>query len=112
MDPTDILRNPKDPILKSGPELALDLLRAFGKQATGYPRDVVTDAAVNLILNNIREACSTRKQAGDSFDQLMTKVKELLLGHHYDAMGRRRNIFPYTQNISVPLIDLNDDHIE
>lgn len=104
----DILRNPKDPLLKTGPKAEQELLKAFGQVAHGFPRDVVLNAVLNMLINIIRQDAETRQRAEKLFDEYTGRTKHVLLERHYDNMGKRRNIFPYTQDISVPFLgDMN-----
>lgn len=104
MNPLDPLRNQKDPLRKSGPEAEQELFRALGAAANGYPAEAVLGAAANVLVNAIRQAQPTREGAREKFDELAAKVRRLLLDQHYDATGKRRNVFPFHQVIEVPLI--------
>lgn len=92
--------NPNDP-LKSGPESGQELFRRFGQLATGFPRDAVVAAAMNLLLNAIRQDCPHALGADARWSELMERGKQVLLGEHYMPNGRRRNVFAFTQNIDV-----------
>jgi hypothetical protein len=59
-----------------------------------------------MLVNAIRQSQPTRQGAADTLDQLVSRVKLLLLDQHYDAMGKRRNVFPFHQVIEVPRIDM------
>lgn len=106
MDP---LRNPNDPLHKSGPEAEKTLFRDMVSAANGYPLDIVAGATINILVNAVRQMNSTQKEAHVSFDELVSKAKSLLLDQHYDNMGNRKNIFPFHQNIEVPLLDLRTE---
>ena len=101
---SDPLRNPKDPLNKSGPEAGRELFRAFAREANGFPREAALDAAVNIILNVIRQSNDKAGEAEAQFNELFGKTKSLLLDH-YDSLGRKRGIFPYTQHVNVPLLN-------
>jgi hypothetical protein len=103
---TDPLRNPKDPLHKSGPEAERELFRALSVACNGFPNEAVVGAAANMLVNAIRQSQPTRQGAADTLDQLVSRVKLLLLDQHYDAMGKRRNVFPFHQVIEVPRIDM------
>ena len=103
------LNNPKDPMLKSGPEIERALFDAITKLASGYDHAVVVGATVNLLVNAIRQNCATRGEAERMFDELFGRSKNLLLEKHYDPVSlKRRNIFPYTQHINAELVHWND----
>jgi len=103
------LRNPKDPIHKLGPEAEKELFKAFGQTAHGFPRDAVLNAAWNVILNVIRQDAEKRTRAENLFDEYAGKAKHNLLEYHYDNTGKRRNIFPFTQNVEVELADFKTE---
>lgn len=106
MNNNDPLRNNKDPLRTSGPDAEQELFRAFGQAATGYPFEIALGAALNIILNGVRQSEETREGARAKFDELVSKGRFILLEKHYDAMGKRRNVFPFTQHIEVPLMKL------
>ena len=98
----DPLRNPLDP-LRDTTEEARDLYRRFSEASDGHSVDAIKRAAMNMVINAIREAHPKRAGAQDSFDQIVTKARELLLDKHYDAAGGRRNVFPFDQRMEIPL---------
>ena len=105
----DILRNPKDPLHKTGPEVEKEILRKFGQLAHGFPRHEVLNAAWNLILNTIRQEAETRLRAEKLFDEYSGRAKNALLEQHYDLTGKRRNVFPFTQNIEPEMFTIKQD---
>jgi hypothetical protein len=107
---TDPLRNHKDPLHKSGPEAEKELFRAFGAASNGFPTEAVLGAAANVFVNAIRQSQATREGAREKFDELVARVRLLLLDQHYDATGKRRNIFPFHQAIEVPLLRMGRKH--
>jgi hypothetical protein len=102
MDP---LRNPKDPLRKSGPEHEQALFRAVSVACSGYPTEAVLGVAVNLMVNAVRQGNPRRDGAQAALDELVARARTLLLDQHYDLMGARRNVFPFHQVVQVPLID-------
>lgn len=101
--------NPKDPLRQATPDAAMELFRLFARQANGFPRDTVVDAAVNIMLNALRQEHATRASAEKAFDELFGRSKQVLVDH-YDVLGRKRGIFPYDQVISVPQLDFSRKH--
>lgn len=95
----DILRNPNDPLHKITSPQGKELFRKFGEVANGFSNDAVIDAAMNLLINVVRQAASTRDSAEKIIDLLNYQVKVNLLEHHYDNTGKRRNVFPFQQGI-------------
>jgi len=100
--------NPKDPLPKAGPDQQKEVFNLMAKAAHGFSSEDVMGAAVNLLVNALRQAHARRMTAEARYDEVTARAKELLMSH-YDAMGQRRNIFPFHQHIVVPLIDLRDE---
>ena len=98
------LRNGKDPFHKSGPDAGKELFKRIVQLAHGFSNEAVINAAVNLLLQPIRQGSDSWQKAEPRFDEWFGKAKSILR-NHYDANGRRRNIFPYDQNIEMPLFD-------
>lgn len=97
--------SPKDP-LQSAPQR--ELFNAMSKVATGCSADQVIEASAVLLINAIRQNCSMRHAAAGKFDEIAAKARQVLLNEHYDATGRRRNVFPFAQTISVsPVVNSN-----
>lgn len=97
--------NPKDPMSKSGPDRERELFQMIGKVATGFDGDVVVGAAINLLVNAVRQTCPTRQAAEKQFDDLVGKAKNLLLEQHYDPVSsKRRNVFPFTQVVQAEMV--------
>lgn len=90
----------KDP-LKQGPEASKELFKRFSREANGFPLESTVDAAMNVIMNAIRQSHASSQKAEASFDELFGKAKGILMSH-YDASGKRRAIFPFHQTIEVP----------
>lgn len=95
--------NAKDP-LKNVPDAERELFQAFVKEANGFGLDQVGGAAGNMLVNCLRQSHATQKGALDGFDQLTTKLREVLASH-YDGTGKRRNVFPFNQVIELPTFD-------
>lgn len=93
--------NPLDPLRKSGPDQQRELFNAFCKVATGFSTEEVMGAALNLLVNALRQAHPTQAKALSRLDEISAAAKTLLASH-YDALGRRRNIFPFHQTIELP----------
>lgn len=97
MDP---LRNPKDP-LRNTSEAGQELFRKMSACADGFPADVVITAALNVFIGALRQSHKRRELAERAFDERATRAKSCLLDEHYDGLGNRRNVFPFTQTINV-----------
>lgn len=101
--------NPRDPMLKSGPEQERALFEVVSKCASGHDGNVVIGAAMNLLINAVRQNCATRTQAERTFDELVGRSKNLLLEQHYDPVTeKRRNVFSFTQHVHAELVHWDD----
>jgi len=99
--------NTKDPLLLRSEPFARELFDRWGKQANGFAAEAIIGAAVNLLVNAVRQTHSERTAAIDRLDELMAQAK-LTLAAHYDSFGRLKGVFPYDQFIEVPRFDLRD----
>lgn len=102
MDP---LRNPKDPLHMTGPEAEKELFRRLGSVCNEFPRETVICAAMNLLINAIRQNEAGRNGAMAAFDEVSGRARHILLEKHYDSLGKRRNVFPFAQIIDIPHYD-------
>lgn len=100
--PLNPLRNPKDPLHKAGPEPGRALFVHFTQLASGFPADAVLDAACNVVITAIRQQKPTWRTAEEAFDATLARAKTILRDH-YDANGKRRNVFPFDQVINASL---------
>lgn len=70
--------------------------------STGKNADAVMGAAINVIMNAIRQNYPTREGAEQKIDELFGRGKTLLLANHYDSVtGRRRSVIPHTQIVRM-----------
>lgn len=99
--------NPNDPLAKASPDNARELFSQFSRLANGASASDVMDAAYNLIINALRQEHATRSAAESAYDEKAARIKGVLMDH-YDAGGRRRGIFPYTQHIVMPFVNGGD----
>jgi len=98
-----------DPLLGL-PEQERLLFDAFKKAAAGKNVDAVIGASINLLVNVIRQMESTRGQAEARYDMLTGRGKTLLLDRHYDSTtGKRKTIFPFTQQLGAAFIRADDE---
>lgn len=93
----------KDPLHSAQfvPDRTRELFDALSKCASGFSASEVAGAAINLLLNAIRQSHSTRDRAAKAFDEHAGRAKYLLLEKHYHNDGSRRNIFPFAQHLTV-----------
>lgn len=91
--------------LKQTPEPQRELFDAFCKVAHGFSAEQVAGAAVNLVVNALRQSHPTLRGATGSFDQIVERTRAMIASH-YDGLGKRRNVFPFHQIIEVPHLDM------
>jgi hypothetical protein len=94
--------------LKATEDIRRELFGRFSKAANGFAQRDVVYAAVNLILNSVRQSCAKQKQAEAMIDELMGHAKRTLLDQHYFPSGTRRNVFPFHQVIEPDVVDARD----
>lgn len=94
--------NSKDPLNRSHVNQR-ELFDKFVRTAGGFTTEHVVGAAINLVVNALRQAHPTQRGALQSFDELAAKTRALL-ADHYDGTGSRQNIFPFHQIVEVPLL--------
>jgi hypothetical protein len=97
-----------DPLLKKAGTAQLELFKQYAQASDGFPTEAVVGAAANVIINAIRQTHQTRAQAEVRFDELFGQMKAILLDH-YDSLGRKKGIFPYTQTIQGELFVPKDE---
>ena len=90
----------KDPLLLSSPDQQKALFDAFCQVANGFSAEQVVGAAANMIVNGLRQAHATRDAAMNGLDRVAAQAKTIIDGH-YDATGKRRNVFPFHQMLEV-----------
>ena len=95
----------KEDPLKEQDATRRELFGRFSKAANTFEQRDVVYAAVNLILNAIRQQCPKQKDAEAMFDELMAHGKRTLLDQHYFPSGQRRSVFPFHQVIEPQTID-------
>jgi hypothetical protein len=78
------------------------LFDLFTHASVGKNLDAVMGAAINVIINAIRQSYPKRVDAERKIDELFGRGKTLLLANHYDSVtGLRRNVFPHTQVVRM-----------
>jgi hypothetical protein len=91
-----------DPLRKL-PQQEKMLFDIITHASTGVPLDAVMGAAINMLINAIRQNYPTRKDAEQRYDELFGRGKQLLLANHYDSVtGRRRTVIPHDQIVRMP----------
>lgn len=105
MDP---LRNEKDPLRQAGPSQQQELFRRFTAAANGFSMEDVIGAAMNLLVNAVRQSNPTWSRAAERYDDWMGRFKTVLHNHYDSVTGRRRNIFPFSQTVQIDHFDARD----
>ena len=89
--------------LKNLPGQERRLFQIFTQASVAAPLDAVMGAAINLLINAIRQNYATRADAEAKIDELFGRGKQMLLANHYDSTtGRRRTVIPHTQIVRMP----------
>lgn len=91
-----------DPMLKVSSQAQRALFESFCQAANGFSTEAVVGAAINVLVNAIRQSQPTKHQAEKRFDELFGQTKQVLI-NHYDSVGRKKGIFPYDQTIHATL---------
>jgi hypothetical protein len=99
-----MLNNPNDPLHQQA-DAEKHLFQALAKVCNGFSSEQVAGAALNLIVNAIRQGHASDKGALNAADAAHAAMRKILIGH-YDNAGRRRNIFPFHQTVEMPFLDL------
>jgi hypothetical protein len=83
----------------------------FTAMATGKNLDAVMGAAINVLINAIRQTYPKRVDAEAKISELFGRAAQLLLANHYDSVtGLRRNVFPHTQVVRMAYHIEDDIH--
>jgi hypothetical protein len=99
-----LTENKNDPLLQA-PEAEVALFRAFAQAANGFSHEQVAGAAVNIIVNVLRQKNAGRMGALSDVDNIHASMRQII-DAHYNNAGSRRNVFPFHQVIEVPNLDL------
>jgi hypothetical protein len=89
---------PKDNLKQPGEAL----FEAFGHSAAGHPPDEVISAAMNIVLNVVRQRTSRRSSAIAAMDELFGRSMDALMQHYDGTTDRRRSVIPFDQVVTVP----------
>ena len=101
--------NVKDPMLHISEDQERLLFEAFNRASGGHNFEHVAGAAMNVLVNAIRQSCETRQRAERMFDERVGRSKNLLMEQHYDPVtNKRRNVFPHTQRVHAKLVHWDD----
>ena len=86
--------------LNSAPAGARELFGNLSKVCHGFNNDDIIIAALNLVINAVRQNRARRDDAAELYDGAVTRGRHILLEEHYDAAGRRRGVYPFHQVIT------------
>lgn len=102
-----MIGNP-DP-LKGLPDQERQLFEAFKRASAGKNVDCVIGAAINILINVLRQMEPTKAEAEARIDMLFGKAKTLLIDRHYDSVtGKRKSVFPFTQVVKMAYHEEDD----
>ena len=92
--------NSADPLKRTE---GADLFLKLTAQCVGHDYDEVASAALNLLLNALRQKHDSRMGAEAEYSEKTGRAHQMLLGHYDSVTGRRLSVFPHTQRINMPL---------
>ena len=88
-----------DPLLNNT-DNARRLFKAFSEISHGFSTLDVVNASLNMVVNAVRQASTTQRNASEMWDELIARSKGLLMDG-YDSTGRKKGIFPFTQTLTA-----------
>jgi hypothetical protein len=91
-----------DPLHKNVDSVAKHLMMEWIKLAAGRSREAACLAAINIIINCIRQCTTQKSDAEAKFNELFGRGKQVMLDHYDSTTGLRKSKFSYTQVIEVP----------
>ena len=94
-----------DPLKQQRSDYGPQVFAEVVKVIDGCTYQTVVDVASGLILNALRQAYPTRREAEASFDAIAAKAKGLLDEHYDKVSGKRKSIFAHPQFVQVPCLD-------
>ena len=97
---------PQDPLLTIGSEAQRALFARLVKECRNEQIEAVVGAAMNLIVNALRQTYRSRADAETYYDACYGRNKQLLLDHYDATTGRLRTNIPFPQVIhAAHLVD-------
>jgi hypothetical protein len=97
-----------DPLPKKLEFSGLELLKRFGREATGFPAKAICDASINLLANVLRQTYGKRSEAFARIDSLVADLKNHVDQFYDPVTDRRRSTIPFTQVVSMPHVKMDD----
>lgn len=97
-----------DPLPKNLPDYGRELFDRFGKAADGFASDAIISAAINLLVQVMRENYGKRDEVERRIDELAAKWKELTFRFYDPVTNRRRSNIPFTQRVTPPTLIIKD----
>ncbi len=104
-----LINNPNDPLIRTGDAYQRALLEKLGAQCNGFSSDAVIGAAVNLLINAVRQTYSSRVTAEIRFNDLINQSKSTLLEHYDSVTGKRKGNFAHTQIVQAAHVHSDDN---
>ena len=87
--------------LKDGSSEGKALFNAFGGIASGHTPAEVISAAMNLVLNVVRQTTAKRSEAEALLTEVFGRSMSAIMEHYDPTTGRRRSVIPFDQVVSV-----------
>jgi hypothetical protein len=100
-----------DPLMNAPDQAARQLFEAYQKLSSGRTADSVIGAAVNILINAIRQMEPFRKDAEARWDAIFGRGKTILMDHYDPVTGRKKSVIPHTQIVKAAW-HLEDDLIK
>lgn len=103
---SDLIIRPTDPLATASSEQQKRLFTQMAKASAGHSVEEVMGAALNVIVNAIRQTYPSRDKAMLVADEKSAKLKELLAANYTRTGGRLQGAYPFNQTIHA------DHHID
>ena len=98
------LNNPADPLSKVSTKTGKQLFEEMARLAKDMPRDLVMNAVASMLVSVIRQDSGNGRAAEAKMAEVYGKMQDILAGCFDPVTGKKRNIFPFTQNISPTMV--------
>jgi hypothetical protein len=93
--------------LNERPGDARELFKRFAQVANGFSHAAAIDAALNLVINAVRQSSATRANAESLFGEQTARARAIL-SDCYGADGKRRGVFAFDQHVAMDHFDARD----
>lgn len=99
---TDFI-NPLDPLKNFQDGNQRELFVTLRNACHGRSLNEVVGAAINLVVNALRQECHQLRDVEQRWDEVVGRAKGLLLEHYDTSRGVRKDgVFPFDQTVQMP----------